>query len=103
MKLELHILEDFGPHPADGSKASEYRFERIDPYVDICKEIVLDFTGVRNANSSFMNALVTGLIQQHGTPVLGRVVFKGCNPIIRVLAEGAISLGIQKAEHRIDA
>ncbi len=97
MKLELQLVEDFGPRMADGYRAAEYRRGRIDPYIDLCEMITLDFTGVRNANSSFINALVAGAIEQHGERVLSILMFKGCNPTIRVLIEAAIYLGITKA------
>lgn len=103
MKLELSIREHFGSHLADGAKAVEFRMGRIDPYVDICKEISLDFTGVRNANSSFTNALLAGLVEQHGPKVLDILVFRGCNPAIRVLIESAITLGLDKIARRIPA
>lgn len=98
MKLELQLVEDFGTHLSDGSKALEYRSTRINPYVSLCKEIVVDFTGVRHANSSFINALIAGLVEQHGKELLTVLVFKGCNPVVRVLVEGAIDLGLQKSE-----
>ena len=98
MKYELSLREVFGRQLADGDKAAEFGLGRIDPYVDICSEIVIDFTGVRNANSSFVNALVSGLVEKHGEDVLKVLVFKGCNPAIRVLVESAVSLGLRKAE-----
>jgi anti-anti-sigma regulatory factor len=76
---------------------------RIEPYVGICDEVVIDFSGVRHANSSFVNALVAGIVEQHGRDVLKILVFKGCNPVVRVLVDGAIALGLQKIEGRIDA
>jgi hypothetical protein len=97
MKFELSLCEFFGDQLADGAKAAEFGLGRIDPYVDICKEIVVDFTGVRNANSSFVNGLVTGLLEKHGEGVLKVLVFKGCNPAIRVLVESAVALGLRKA------
>ena len=103
MKLDLSIHESFGSHLADGARAAEFRMSRIDPYVSICEEIVLDFTGVRNANSSFTNALVAGLIEQHGSSVLDRLVFKGCNPAIQVLIEAAAALALHKIKGRVDA
>jgi hypothetical protein len=63
----------------------------------------LDFTGVRNANSSFINALVAGLIEQHNVSVLKKVVFKGCNPSIQVLIQAAVELGVQKIAGRVNA
>lgn len=103
MKLHFAMAHDFSPHPADGADAAEYRRGRIDPYVDLCTEIVLDFTGVRTANSSFTNALVAGLIEQHGEAILAKVIFKGCNPVLQVLVNAAIDLGLEKIDGRIDA
>lgn len=96
MKLELHLAQEFGSLLADGALAAEFRMGRLDPYADICEEIVLDFTGVRSANSSFVNALVSGFIEQHGPKGLDLLVFQGCNPVVRVLVESAISLGLEK-------
>ena len=103
MKIDLHLAEEFGPGLADGALALEFRTNRMDPYADICEEMVLDFTGVRVANSSFINALVAGAIEQHGPELLDRLVFKGCNPVLRVLVESAISLGLEKIGARTPA
>lgn len=98
MKLELNLADEFGTGLADGALAAEFRQGRMDPYAGICPEIVLNFAGVRNANSSFVNALVAGFVEQHGPQVLDRLVFRGCNPVVRVLVESAISLGLEKHE-----
>ena len=103
MKIELSLAHDFGAHLADGYEAADYRRGRIDPYVEICEGIVLDFTGVRTGNSSFVNGLVAALVEQHGAAVLPKVVFKGCNPVLKVLVESAIDLGLQKIDGRVDA
>jgi anti-anti-sigma regulatory factor len=96
VKLELDLAEEFGSGLADGALAAEFRMGRLDPYADICTEIVLDFSGVRHANSSFINALVAGFVEQHGPKGLDLLIFKGCNAVIRVLVESAISLGLEK-------
>jgi hypothetical protein len=103
MNLELHIGTDLGSHLADGFAAAEYRRGRIDPYVDICKEIVLDFSDVRTANSSFVNGLIVGLIEQHGAKILRHIVFKGCNPVIQALVQAGIDLGLSKIDGRVGA
>ena len=95
MKMELQLVEEFGSLLADGSKAAEFRMGRVDPYVDICEKITLDFTGVRTSNSSFMNALVAGAIEQHGERVLHILAFKGCSPSLQVLVESAVCIGLQ--------
>ncbi|MBK9991309.1 MAG: STAS-like domain-containing protein [Verrucomicrobia bacterium] len=103
MKLELHLAEELGSHLADGAKAVAFRMVRIDPYVGMQADIVLDFTGVRHGNSSFVNGLLTGLLEEHGEALLDRMTFRGCNPVLRVLIEGAIALGIQKYDTRARA
>lgn len=50
-----------------------------------------------------MNGLLTGLIEEHGEALLERVTFRGCNPLLRVLVEGAIALGIDKHDQRAKA
>lgn len=102
MKHELSISAEFGPQLADGTLAARFRQQQIEPYLPICEQVVLDFTHVRNANSSFINALIAGTIEEHGDAVLTKLVFKGCNSVVRVLVESAIELGLEKAK-RIDA
>ena len=74
---------------------------KIDPYLAICDQVVLDFTGVRSANSSFVNTLVSGLFEQHGAQALGKLVFRSCLPTIQVLVQSAVDLGIIKHAERV--
>lgn len=103
MNATFSIRDEFGSHLADGTKAADFRMTKVDAYVVIAREITLDFTGVRNANSSFINALVAGLIEQHGLNVLEKLVFKGCNPAVQVLIEAAVDLGASKVSDRASA
>lgn len=96
----IALAGDFGSIAADGSAALAFRHRKIDPYLSICRKVVIDFTGVRSANSSFMNALLAGLLEEHGEAVLSKIVFKGCNPTVRVLVESAIHLGLCKHDER---
>lgn len=95
------IADEFGTVAADGLAALAYRNRNIDPYLTLCERIVVDFTGVRSANSSFVNALVTGLVEENGEVVLSKMVFKGCNPTLQVLIESAINLGLCKRNERL--
>lgn len=103
MKLELNLADEIGSHLADGARAVAFRMVRIDPYVGMNARLVLVFSGVRHANSSFVNALLTGLVEEHGEQLLERLTFRGCNPILRVLIEGAIALGLEKHDRRARA
>ncbi len=61
---------------------------------------VIDFTGVRVANSSFVNALVSGLFEQHGEAIPQKLVFRGCLPPIQSLVDAAVALGLTKHGER---
>jgi len=101
--MTILVAQDLGAHLADGEAAARFRLAHIEPYVAICPQVTLDFSGVRNANSSFVNDFVAGLVEQHGKSILDRILFKGCNPVLRVLIESAIDLGLQKIHGRINA
>ena len=101
MTHTVHLNDDLGSRLSDGSEAFRYRVSKIDSYLSICEEVVLDFTGVRSANSSFINAMVSGLVEQHGAAALQKLVFKGCLPTIQVLVQAAIDLGMTKHEERV--
>jgi hypothetical protein len=103
VNVDVQFAQEFGPHLADGEAAARFRLTRIEPYASLCDQLTLDFSGVRSANSSFMNALLAGLVEQHGEALLDRIVFKGCNPMVRVLVSAAVDLGLQKLDARIDA
>jgi len=103
MKHELSLANEFGTHLADGARAAAFRVARIEPYVNLCDEVLLDFSGVRHANSSFINALIAGVIEQHGQEAIRTLSFKGCTPVIQVLIEGAIELGLRKTRSNVDA
>lgn len=97
MTKEFDLAKEFGPRLADGIQAADFREKRVEPSVNTSDETVLDFSGVRIANSSFINALIAGIIEHLGPQALERLVFKGCNPTLKVLVEGAISLGVEKS------
>ena len=103
MRSELRMVEQFGTHLADGPTAAAYELATIEPLLLAPGEIVLDFSGVRSANSSFMNALLSSLIERRGEVVLEKLTFKGCNPTVRVVVESAIELGIQKVARKAAA
>jgi hypothetical protein len=48
-------------------------------------------------NSSFANALIVPLIEQHGDEATTKLRFHGCNGIVRVMIEGALTLGFERA------
>jgi hypothetical protein len=103
MTHEIHLRDAFGPRLSDGAEAYRFRVSNIDAYLNLpdCEQVVLDFTGIRSANSSFVNALVSGLFEQHGVDALRKLVFRGCLPTIQVLVQTAVDLGITKHAERV--
>lgn len=103
MRKHYNIAAEFGTSPSDGAVAYAFRVANIDPCLALCESIEFDFTGVRIANSSFMNALIGGLFEQHGSSLLSKLSFRGCLPTIQVLIQAAVDLGMVKHEERFAA
>ena len=103
MTHEIPLRDEFGPRLSDGTEAYRFRVSKIDACLNLpnCEQVILDFTGIRSANSSFVNALVSGLFEQHGTDALRKLVFKGCLPTIQVLVQSAVDLGMTKHAERV--
>lgn len=97
MTLHIQLSDEFGNFCADGEKAAAFRYQRIDPFLHCHGQVVLDFQGVRNMNSSFANALIANLISQN-PEILPKLHFANCNPRIRVSIEAALELGFQRAQ-----
>jgi anti-anti-sigma regulatory factor len=97
MSRLIQLAALFGAFPAEGEQAAAFRLNEINPCFDAQDEIVLDFAGVRIVNSSFANALIVPLVEQHGEEALKKLRFRNCNPVVRVLVEAALSLGLQRA------
>ena len=96
MKYEISIFDLFGKTASNGELAYEFRVKELDRYYELCESITLDFTNFRMSNSSFMNALVAPYFEQHGRAALNKITFKGCMGTVKVLVEGAVSLGLTK-------
>lgn len=103
MTHEIHLRDELGPRLSDESEAYLFRVSKIDSYLNLpnCEQVVLDFTGIRSANSSFVNALVSGLFEQHGVDALGKLIFRGCLPTSQALVQSAVDLGITKHAERV--
>jgi hypothetical protein len=98
MTREFKLAEIFGSFLAEGAKAAAFRMKEIEPIMGVYQEIVLDFSGVHNVNSSFANTLISPLIEAHGEVVLQQIRFKNCNAVVRVMIEAALSLGLERVE-----
>jgi anti-anti-sigma regulatory factor len=99
VNLHIQLSTEFGAFCANGEKAAAFRYARIDPFVHSHDQIILDFEGVRNMNSSFANALVANLVSQ-SPEILPKLHFANSNPRIRVSIESALALGIERLREK---
>jgi hypothetical protein len=98
MNHELHLAEDLGTYLAEGARAAQYRLRAIEPFFEVYDTFVLDFSGVRGVNSSFANALIVPLFAQHGPETLRKLRFRHCSPVVKLMMEGALALGMEAAQ-----
>lgn len=98
MNVQIAIFDEFGAFCADVQRAAELRHSRIEPFLDQADEVVLDFGGVRNMNSSFCNALIANLVSAHGQCVLEKLKFRNCRLLVQVMIESAIDMGLSQRE-----
>ena len=97
MNLTVSVLAEFGTFCADGEAAARFREVRIDPYIGVADVIELDFSGVRNTNTSFCNALVGNLVIQNGPTVLRHLRLANCRENVKTLLCAAVELGLTKS------
>lgn len=100
MNLQIQLCGEFGDFLADGEKAAAFRYARMDPFIHSHEQLVLDFQGIRNMNSSFANALIANLVSQ-SPEVLPKLHFININPRVRVTIEAALALGTERLNEKI--
>ena len=98
MNVELHVLELFGAFCVDAVLATQIRRERLDPFLNDAEQIIFDFAGVRNMNSSFCNALIANLVTRH-PECLTRIKFANCRSNLKVLIQSAVDLGLERVQN----
>jgi hypothetical protein len=99
--LTVKMCELFGSFCANGDRAAEYRATEIEPFVDRAEEIVFDFSGVRNMNSSFCNSLIAPLAA-HSADAVKKLTFCNLRPGLDVLIRSAIEIGVT-SDHQAHA
>lgn len=77
------VLNAAGTFAENKDVAKRLREDEVLPSLRATKHLVLDFTGVTNTTQSFMHALISEAIREHGIDVLDRMSFKGCNDNVR--------------------
>lgn len=86
-ELTIGMHSEAGAFAQDKDKARQMRLERILPALKNGKTVILDFEKVDATTQSFVHALISDVIRQHGPDVLERLLFKNCNEVVRAVIE----------------
>ena len=99
MIVKLQVFDLFGAFCVDAALATQIRSERVDIFLDAADQIIFDFEGVRNMNSSFCNALIANLVARH-PEFLARIKFANCRSNLKVLIQSAVDLGLERVQNQ---
>lgn len=101
--IYVKVKEQFGTFCADGELAAVFLRDTMRTRLHDAEEIVFDFEGVRNMNSSFCNSLIASLVHQLNGD-LHRLAFRNCRPGLEILIRSAIEMGLARSSavsHRV--
>ncbi len=94
--MRVNILEHADSFAENKDVARQLRETYIIPtYKHTTEEIILNFDGVDSSTQSFIHALISGLLQEHGEAVLDRVIFEKCNGAIKSLVSTVINYSLE--------
>lgn len=63
--------------------ARDIRQHQINPALKKNEDIILDFEHVESATQSFIHALISETIREHGIGVLDRIAFRNCTETVQ--------------------
>jgi len=98
MKLEFHMVTEFGEFLADGHLGNQFRNLRIESVWERVESVTFDFTGVTNLTDSFVHATFGNMAEEHGAEFVAKVKFKGCSSLVRSFLSIAVGEGLRKHE-----
>jgi hypothetical protein len=77
--ITIKLVDFVGSFAENKDTAQKLRKEQILLALERNQVVVLDFEGVSNTTQSFIHALISEPIREHGINVLDRMIFKSCN------------------------
>lgn len=83
----VKILKQAGTFAENKDIARKIRIETIEPTLNKGLGVVIDFNGVDAATQSFIHALISQVIRDHGVEVLESMVFKDCSETVQKIIE----------------
>jgi len=81
--IKIKLFKIVGEFAENKDFARDVRLQKIIPELNNGGEVILDFEGVSGATQSFIHALISDLLRNYGSEVLGKISFKNCNEIVQ--------------------
>lgn len=85
--MNIQMRDVVGTFAENKDRARDLRIKEIIPALNRGDEVILDFTGVDAATQSFIHALISELLRQHGAQILDKMTFKNCNETVKKIIE----------------
>lgn len=102
--ISIDIFNKAGAFAENKDIARSIRIKELLPALAKGEEVTLNFDKVDAATQSFIHALISDILREHGADVLDRIAFKSCNITVRKIIEIVVdymleSMGIEKDEN----
>jgi len=103
MKRIIRMSDQFGTFCASGKQALDFLRETVMPILSEGNEVIFDFQNIRQANSSFANALFANLVVRYGQDIVGKIKIRHCPPYVQTLISAGLEMGIKQSLQRINS
>lgn len=87
-----------GTFAEDKDAAASLRREQILPTLASGQALELDFNTITLTTQSFIHALISEALRQHGEVVLGQIKFKDCAPAVRDIIETVVQYVLESRD-----
>ena len=81
----ISVYDATGWFAEDKDIGRDLRTYKLIPALKAGDRVTIDFSGVHLATQSFIHAMLTEIIREHGASVLDSISFKSCNAVVKSL------------------
>jgi len=96
--IEVDVFAQATDFAEDKDVAAKIREGLLRPALDQGQEITLNFTGVELVTQSFIHAMISDVLRNHGENALKMILFKSCVPGVRGIVETVIQYSLETVE-----
>ena len=97
----INLYQQVGFFAENKDIAAKLRKETILPTLNSGSSIEIDFSGITLATQSFIHALISDVLRQHGEDVLSRLKFRNCEKAVRGIVEIVVQYVLETIEDQV--